>query len=225
VTTPAVTGFSHGVSSTALSIPAGAAGELLIAAIAWSGSAGTPPTWPSGWTLLGSTHAIGAVDAYTGVWYKVTDGSEGSSVYPTQNTGGPPNVVYHMYRIGSYTGVPAVSAWVDGAGTSGATSSDPPNLTSGFGAVETLWLPVLCWGNSARTVTGYPSGYTDTSSDLSASPGIASCRKFNIAASEDPGIFTTSAGGSWQAAVTVAVNGSGTPLVGVQGSMAVGLIG
>jgi hypothetical protein len=71
-------------------------------------------------------------------------------------------------------------------------------------------LPFLCWGSLFRTVTGYPSGYTDAQADntdgVNTGPGIASARKFSTAATEDPSVFTTSAGGSWQAAVTIAIS-------------------
>jgi len=211
VTTPTVVSTVTGQTNSggpgtanAIPYPAGSAGDLVVTYVGYGASGGTTiSSWP-GWTALGTQGTYGVTDGFCEAWYRVTDGSEGSTV--TVTTSAAVRMTYNVWRFRSFVGVPVAASWAINTGGGSSTTGDPPTLTSGFGAVETLWLAGTCFG-SIRTVTGYPSGYSGGEYYESFGPGIGTAYLLNIAASEDPGTFAISAA-SWVSANTVAIQGS-----------------
>lgn len=194
------TGTTHTVS-----LPSGIeAGDLLLIFWADANTSGTQPATPAGWTALYSGQ-WGSSNVYYRAWYRIADGSEGSTV---NVTGGAERSAHTAYRIasGSFQGVPVASP-----GNTGTTNSnpDPDNLTSGFGNVPTLWI-------AAAHITGTiwvtpPASYGNILEGTTGSTGVAhaymaTAERMLTAASQNPGAFTIDTDHSW-GAYTVAVQG------------------
>jgi hypothetical protein len=131
-------------------------------------------------------------------YYKIMTGSEGSSgtwncAISSSSTGS-----YRAYRItsGTYNGNPVAGSRVTGF----SSNPNPPSLTSGFGAIKTLWIAST---TASNVQTSPPANYTD----LHSSNYLYVARRELIAATEDPGTFNVSATG-W-IANTIAIRGSG----------------
>lgn len=205
MTFPTVVGSSGGVVggfAHALAIPAGWPGDLLLIVICEGNNLPEPYTWSPGWTVLGSALiAPGGGEGRIEAAYRIADGSEG----PTVNVQTPiaTNVAYHSDRIRNYVALPAAGVtWGNNA------APDPPSLTSGFGAVDTLWLAVAGWTNPFAPLTGYPATYTDGTYDkVPDGSGVATARRALHAATEDPGPFALGAGGGWNIMFTIAIKG------------------
>jgi hypothetical protein len=211
VTFPVVEAFSHGETaggstSHVMTLPTGIqAGDYLIAITCTKNNGGTTSNFPTGWVNIAATD-VGGVDGTARVWYKIADGTEGSTVTAT---GSNTWVAYHIYRLSSAAGTPVAAS----TGTGFFTNPNPPNLVSGFGAVDTLWLAADFWNNGSATQTAYPSTYTNGSFDQSGSnpPAVGSARKQTTAASEDPGAFTLTVG-PWAVAMTIGIKGGAPAL-------------
>ena len=169
-----------------ITIPAGVGyGELILALI---GVAGNPTfTPPTGWTtLFGGSQ--GANETLV-VLYKIATGAEGTSASFTLGTASTSSC--QCYLITNYSGVPVVGV---GAAGSATTNPAPSSLTSGFGVVDTLWIPVAC---DSVTMSAVPSGYT-TNGVTGTTPYLSSAYLQSQAASVSPGTFTA-ASGNWVA--------------------------
>ena len=157
-----------GTTQTAVMPATVNAGETLVWLIYTYGTISTPP---SGWTLANS-----AAQSY--LYTKTATGDEaGTSVnFTLAATGTSFNSVFSIQGCG-------------GAYTSPNTLYvDPPALTSGFGAVETMWIALTLGGNFA---TAAPSGYSGLATDSDAYR-TSYAYKNSIASSENPGGFTVS---------------------------------
>ena len=169
-------------TSHAVTLPAGiVAGDLLVVFI---NVRSTSITLPTGWTQVYNA-AYNGLDCAACFTHHAT-GAEGPTV--TITTGSSKSVAI-AYCISGWSGTPTVST------VAGATSTAPnsASLTSGFGAVDTLWLSVAHL-EGVVTITSIPTNYTgglskQTSTTNGASIGTAQ-RNLN-AASEDPGAYVT----------------------------------
>ncbi len=162
-----------------------------------------------GWTFLSNGY-FGVVDGYAEVWYTTSPGTAGTTV--TATTAESQDLTYTVYRIATSSGVPVSATWANNVGGQPA-DTDPPALTTGFGAVDTMFIAVAVFANN-RTISTYPSGYSSgivSYSSTSGGPHIASARKTATATGDDPGQFTFS-GTTWQASVTLAIQGTATPV-------------
>lgn len=178
-------------------------GDLVMVFWADANTVGTAMTVPPGWTVLYNTTWPSSNLRHTAL-YRIADGSEGTNL---SVTAGNERSAHTAYRIaaGSYQGIPATT----GAATGTSINPDPGNLTSGFGAVPTLWI-------AAAHITGAPSNnipasYTNGVHGYSGSTGVDHVRmttaiRYTSAASENPGAFTLDASRSWSA-FTVALRG------------------
>ena len=177
-------------TSHTVNLPGGiSAGDLLIAIFAVDD---TPTiTWPAGWTQLAED--VGALSEVTAsIYYREADGTEGASI--TVTTDVSEGSAHTTYRITDWhgTSAPEISAV-----SSDATSTpDPNSLSPSWGAEDTLWLAVVCYWPGSRTVSSYPTNYTDGINDRwssSSGTGVGSGRRELNSSSEDPGTFTLSA--------------------------------
>ncbi len=176
---------ASGVSHT-INLPAGVgAGELLVAVLATTSN--PTITWATGWTSLFAT-SQGANNTLAAA-YRVATGGEGTSI--TVTTSAPVTSSAQSYIITNYQGVPVVGTATTGAA---AVDPDPPNLTTGFGAVNTLWLAIA---EDSVEITTYPAIYTKIAEN-GATPYLSSAFRQLNAASENPGTFTALAG-NWVA--------------------------
>jgi len=126
---------------------------------------------------------------YLAAAYKIATGGEGISGTFTLSLAGASSC--QCYIITNYAGVPVSGTAATGAST---TNPAPPSLTSGFGAVNTLWIPIAC---DSVSITAPPSGYT-TNGVTGNVPYLSSAYLQSSAASASPGVFTA-ASGNWVA--------------------------
>lgn len=172
------------------------AGEQLLVYI--TGDRAAPAT-PAGWTLLRS--ATGAVANGFNVYRKIAAGGDTFSFTYAAST----DALWITYRISAVDTAVAVVMGTDTTGTS--TTPNPPSLTSGFGATDTLWIASAV-NNFDETPT-YPASYSLGQIEIHSVPNQAlalAARQLN-AATEDPGTFTFPSGAAWLAE-TAAVKGA-----------------
>lgn len=169
-----------------VSMPASVStGDILLALTNHDGN-GTLTT-PTGWTLLFSTVYNNTLKV--GAYYKISDGSEGGTTVNFQ-TQYQEALVAQVYRLSN------AEAVVSGTALGSYTNQpNPPSLTSGWGAVDTLWVAYAGAGNGIRTVNSYPTNYTNgittnTGSNNTAQTMIASAVRQNNIATENPLNFT-----------------------------------
>lgn len=213
----------------AINLPASvAAGNLLIAVATCRAYTTGATSWTAGWTEFfnkdsgtDGTYDIKAVAAY-----KVAAGGETAVTLTTANSRSCAGVTYRISGQGA--GAPAVSTGVVYSASGGTTTGapDPDSLTSGFGAVETLWIAgagFCC----AVTVSGYPASYTDglqiKTSGTAAVVSMSAAQRNNAVATEDPGAFTLTDVGNTAIAVTIAVRPAVTARV-IGGGLGPGMI-
>ncbi len=186
--------FSSDVTSHNVGMPATVnAGDLLLCIFTNDGAATV--TTPSGWTSKG-TQLSSNSGVRQSVFAKIASGSEDGTTVDFV-TSASESAAAQVYRVTeSYqdtsTGV-AVAASVDGG--SEVSTPDPPNLSPGWGSVDTLWITSIGTSDSTATsVLSYPSGYSGgtytTSGATTTDAQIASARKTAAASSDNPGIFT-----------------------------------
>ena len=180
------TGFDSGnVSSHPITYPSGiVAGDLILIVFA-NGIATSGETPPSGFSQIASDY-----QSYYRVCvaYKFATGGETSGTYyTTQGQRGS----WIVYRISGAANI-AISTVVKNTNA----NPDPGPLTSGFGAVNTLW--IAAYGGS-QSATAFPASYTAGHTAISGSSRVASAQRNLNATSENPGIFTTSPSGDWVA--------------------------
>ena len=169
-------------------------------------------TWPSGFTsFLHDTPNL-----LYGAWRVSSSGSGGGSFAIT--TGNSVKSVCVAFSVSNATGTPAISS------AAGSTSANPkgPALTSGFGAVPTLWLVFGNSQGSGLSVSAYPSGYANGSYGSDTSILFTGLSKQSTASSETPGAFTISTSNPW-VAYTMAIQGASA--VTTTTSILTGLLG
>ncbi|MBP8114308.1 MAG: T9SS type A sorting domain-containing protein [Chitinophagaceae bacterium] len=212
-TKSATAGTTHTVS-----LPAGIqSGDLLLIFWADADAVNTDPGTPLGWTQLYTTTINNRIFR---AWYKIASGLEGTTL---NITAGAERSAHTSYRIssGSYQGVPVAGTAVTGTNN----APNPPNLTSGFGATNTLWIAASHSGGDDNSpaptaptnYTAIITGYTGNSNTTHAR--VATARRELSAASENPGAFGLGSNVDWLANTvairSVPVTGTPTNLNGV----------
>lgn len=199
-------------TSHLVSMPATVAASdlLLVALVTRTDTAITNPG--GGWNQLHTT--ANGTTTRLGCYYKIAAGSEDGTTVDFVSAVATESVSHTF-------GVP-VAEWhgttppeVGTAATGSDINPDPPNLTPSWGSEATIWIAVEGVAN-IRTVTTYPTNYTDGADDDSTAGGnnvaIGSARRTLTASSENPGTFTLNSTGVW-VAQTIAIRpaASGTP--------------
>ena len=188
-----------GITNLAVSMPSGyTSGDLLLVALsAYNGTAQVGITTPTGWTEL--YQKVNTTYGTHGVWYKISNGSENASVSWTSNISSSYSCGALRIDKDTFLGVP-----IAGAATSGAGNlPDSPSLTSGFGAVDTLWL-TECMSKDVESGYAAPVNYTATAYNGGANYYTYIYKRSLVAASEDPGAFAVNT--NW-IANTIAIQG------------------
>lgn len=211
-TYPVVATTTNGSSATSANVlttnlPSGyIAGDLLIIHVKSVYSGNYTITSPAGWTELWNVQVLPSSNRHRDVTcYKVAAGTEGSSV-SFQTSSNVSSWAYSSLRIqtGTYSGVPVAGVVATGS----ASAPNPPALTSGFGAVDTLWL--ACGGTTDNGTT-YSTGFTLLSYNGTGSGDTGSWSfvsyKNEVSASNNPDAWGTSCAG-W-AVDTIAIRGYG----------------
>ena len=135
-------------------------------------------TFPAGWTELFQKVTYNGNGKF-GAWYRIADGSEGSTITVTTSSSG--YSAHISYRIESYSGIPECGIAV----TADSYNPDPPNLSPSWGAENSLWI-AACGYEEYQNASGYPADYSGGLSYYS----ISGAWRQLYAASEDPGTFT-----------------------------------
>src|ERR1035437_2232269 len=133
-----------GGTSEAVNLPASiASGDLLLIICDWSSSTfgSLTMTAPSGWSTLLYEHPMpGQSNSSWAVYYKTASGSEGSTATVTiGSTASDFAAIAYRIAAGTWSGTPVIGTTATGAS---GTLNNPPSLTSGFGAVDPLWIAV-----------------------------------------------------------------------------------
>lgn len=162
------------------------AGDLLL--LVGTLSSSTTITAPSGWSTLSNTGQHFA-------FYKTAVGDEDGTAI-TFTLGSALNSTWIAYSIQDWDSAPAIGTWTAGI--------DPPDLTSGFGAVETLWIAFA--RDATYNFTAGPSGYSGLI-NYSSGTVVGSAYKQSTASSENPGVFTESGNGFQRYSNTIAIKG------------------
>lgn len=159
---------------------------------------------PSGFTQLYS-NTVG--NRIRRAWYKVADGSEGTSI---NVTGGAERSAHTSYRIlaGTYQGNPVAGTVATGTDE----SPNPPSLTPSWGSYKTLWIASA--HSEGDVGDEHPLSYSDllvgyTGGEGSTHAKMMTARRFIETAMEDPGVFSLNMSRNW-AANTVAIQGANT---------------
>jgi len=207
------TDFAFTVTSMAVNLPASiSSGDLLVAFSELRNSG----TWtvPSGWTEAAAQLGGASVGELT-FFYKIADGTEGSTATWTAGTGS--SAAWQTYKITGWHGTTPPEA----ATTSGdySTQPNPPSLTPSWGAADTLWVEVA--GNTATVnlTTGASisySGYTlNTASGGGAQCQVSSAYRENNTATEDPGEMANAGFIRYWAAMTIGIRPSAAASSGI----------
>jgi hypothetical protein len=171
-------------------IPAGQVDDLIIINIV-VGFNVCQVTTPSGWTRV-VNHAWNG-DTWRYVFAKKADSADATTQNFTPEFAA--RYTAQTLRISSWHGTVAEGM---SAAVSADNSLNAPNLTSGWGAADTLWLTVLMGLRSDWSVTAVPSSYTSEATCANASSSVESRSKIVTAkrelnaASESGGSFTVS---------------------------------
>lgn len=200
------TDFASVVTSMAVNLPASvSSGDLLLAFV----SVRNAGTWtvPTGWVEFASQVGGSSVGETT-VFYKVADGSEGSTATWTAGTG--TSAAWQTRKVTSWHGTtPPEATTASGDFT---TNPNPPSLTPSWGSADTTWVEVAGNSATANLTTGASSGYSDYALNTASSGGaqcsIASAYLQNAATSEDPGEMANAGSIRYWAAVTIGIRPS-----------------
>lgn len=170
-------------------------GDLLLLFVFKANNAGTIST-PGGYTSVFQDTVTGLRGA---LFRKTAGGSEPGTVTVTYTGDASARLIRcAFFVIRNNTGTPASLT----ATHVSTASPQPPNLTTGFGAVPTLFIAVSFDQAAAGSLTGIPSGYT---TGISVS-NLSTAYIDKTAASEQPGAFSYDASKNFVTA-TVGIRG------------------
>jgi hypothetical protein len=191
--TPTTSALTSG-STFIVNLPLGiVAGETLLVFIYDSGGGSAP----AGWT---KTFPFNNLEVY----FRLADGTEGSTVTITITSSKAAAVAYRITGAAD----PTVSGVYQASGASGAsgTNPDPPSVTPTGGSQDYLFAAVA-GVNADVTATAYPTNYSMGQKTVSSGGtgsgstkrGIAVAFRQLTASTDDPGTFTFSGAGTWDA--------------------------
>ena len=189
------TSFPSNTTTHTVSMPATVnSGDLLIAHLTFDASASVSST-PTGWTPIDANRL--------NLYMKVAAGTEGGTTvdFPTAAIEAGAAQVHRISDwYGDLSGVEYAATTVEGDGT----LLDPPSVTASWGAENNLWLVLAGWLDDDQLVTAYPTNYTDGLDTISGAAidtgaAVASARRENAVATENPGTLTIQTTESWGA--------------------------
>lgn len=184
------------VTTLSVTLPTHAAGDLLLVIMCIDGNPAITP--PSGWSSVynGTNSTNCRLAAY--VADAVASGSAEANPQFTFAAAQQGSALAYAIPGGDPAKVAA------GAGTTGATTSpDPTSVTSGVTA-DHLFIAICgADNNSSVTVTGFPTGYTNTASAWNGNVNsalVATAEKATTGSTSDnPSAFTLSGSEQWVA--------------------------
>ena len=174
-------------------------------------------TTPTGWTLLSSRISTGR----TFIYYKISNGTEGSVVNVTQ---GSAHVSAITYRISNYEGTPE-------ALFESTNVNDPPSLTTSWASQKNLFIAACTTRRSDNDFTVAPTGYSDllttgnTSSAATTHTRAATATKQVDGQTDNPSAFTTTGTLDNPHSATIAIRGAITSLSNGDNVVISGVVG
>ena len=210
---------SSSINTHTITTPAGVvAGDLLIAFIGLenlTSPAGQFSGLSDGFTEIKDKTTGGTAGASLGVFFKVSDGTEGANI--TVTSVDAERAAHCMYRISNHN--PSIAPEIT-AGASGlSTAPDPDSLSPAGGIKDFLYMVFAGYNKDDFAITAFPTDYDDNQINHAmfsgATIGIAT-RNLTIA-TQDPGVFTMSGSEEWQA-FTLAVHPPVVPTVALTGT-------
>lgn len=201
------TDFASSVTSMAVNLPASInSGDLILAFVEVRNSG----TWtvPTDWVEFDAQLGGSSVGELT-VFYKIADGTEGSTATWTASTG--TTAAWQTRLVTSWHGTTPPESNTSSGDFS--TNPNPPSLTPSWGSDDTLWIEVA--GNTATTnlTTGASTSYSDYSLNTTSSGGsqcnISSAYRQNTTGTEDPDEMANAGSIRYWAAATIAIRPSG----------------
>lgn len=192
-----------GTSATttyAINLPASvASGDMMLMFLQYRRGNRLVTGFTQAWNTASSFNAGGGSTWQAYVFWRISDGTEGSSTTVTITTGSE-NVIATVFRI---TGAQSVGAGTTANSVSAAPN--PPNLSPSWGSAKTLWFIFISTPNGTLSLSAYPTNYSSSQTTVSAVPGNNLGQRMwvaaysNQASSEDPAAATLSASDSWSA--------------------------
>lgn len=195
VTAARADGPSGGTASYVFTLPANAAGDMVVMQVTKRGGIAASVT-PAGWTLI-TTYSPSSVT--TSFYKKVMSAPEASVTLNTVAADSDRIVVCAItIQAGTYIGDVETAA----ANIVGSVSADPPSLSPSWGSAYTLWLATMSGANE-RTITAFPFAANQVSKTVPfLEAGL--CTLVEQTATKNPGPFTMSASENGQA-YTIAI--------------------
>lgn len=166
------------------------AGDLLVMVVMCSSS--TINSHPSGWTRLRDS-------TQTPVYIKNAAGTEGGGSAAI-GTSSAANIAAQVYRVTGWFDSGTILNDVELATTAASSSTpNPPALNpANWGTEDTLWIVYAGW-LTGESVAAYPTSYTGGTATSASGARIATARRENSVASEDPAVFTLTGSVGWRA--------------------------
>lgn len=165
-------------------------GDLLIVFL---GTEDRTVTTPSGWTRQVWDNDAG--NYRYSIYARVSDGTEGGT---TVNfvTSGFSDAAAQVYRISNWEGT---LAGLEFSSVSTAFSANPNSnsLSPSWGSDNTLWISTYM--NETRSLSSIPANYNSGNETAVTGERIATAKRDNATATEDPGNFVMSGSGRWHA--------------------------
>ncbi len=172
------------VTSFNLTLPTGIqTGDLLV--IFRRHNVTTQNLNPTGWTILSEFSSNGC----SSIYYRVADGSEGSTVTIPSGTTSVRDSACICHRItGALTSTPPEAAtW--------ATGVDAGAVSPSWGSAENLYIPIVSHRLNTNIANAVPSGfggyiYEQSGSGATSRAAIANGSLLETSASKDPGAWS-----------------------------------
>jgi hypothetical protein len=187
------------------------AGQLVVAGIRFCGAPGTITF--TGYTALTSLDTSDASDDSTILYYRWTDGAEGSTDPISWVNSVKVCCAGYVFNGAADPASQAPETSAVAVGTTAANSANSTAATPTGGAKDYLWMVFMALDGELNAPTAVPTNYSGLGSSNSGTAGAAatnaSCgigwRQLN-AASEDPGAWTHAAATTGWTAWTVAIH-------------------
>ena len=194
--TPTTGATTTGTSHT-INLPSSiVSGELLILILAIDGAETT--TWPAGYTAIIDEVQQSSI-LTTDVFYRIANGTEGSSISVT--TGTNEIVNYITFRITDWHGTtpPEVSY-----ATGNDSAPDPASETASWGGTEdNLFIAGLCYNDGRTAVNAWPTNYssnqTNQQDGAPGGTGVAIATREVASDTENPAAFGLDSSETWNA--------------------------
>jgi hypothetical protein len=193
------------VTTNRAQIPAGVvAGDLILVLYARDSQAGAG-TGTNGFTRVNASNAAAIAAAWDACWYyRIADGSESGTMDFATLTGD--RCGSQTYLLRGWGDLPVEGVW---SSSSSSVSPNPPSLTTGFGAVDTLWIEATGIDAQGRTLTASTSYANVLNGPATGVGGLSysTARRTTTAASEDPAAVTWSGAAALSSAMVLGIRG------------------